>query len=632
MDLIAPIKDHHSETQLFGSRVILSIVVAILLLGMVVARLVQLQVVDHEIFAEKSLGNRIRIEAVPPIRGLIFDRQGRVIAENLPTYQLELIPEQVSDIDDTLRRLTQLKLIEKEDIDKIKALARRGPRFKPVTLRFRLDDVEISDFALQRHRFPGVDFRPRLVRHYPFGQYTAHAVGYVGALTTRDLNRLNAANYTGTFHTGKTGIEFSREQLLHGTTGYQHVVTNARGRQVSTDSRDLSQSLPESVAPQPGQSIFLTIDLDLQRIATEALRGKRGAIVAIDPNNGEILALVSAPSFDPDVFAVGMSTKEFAALQNDIDRPLFNRAVVGSYPPGSTIKPMLALGALEVGATNLTRRNFCPGYYSLPGSTHRYRDWKPEGHGEVDLHDALEQSCDVYFYDISRKIGIDRMHYYLDQFGLGRLTGIDLAGEKPGLVPSREWKRAAFREPADQTWFPGETVIASIGQGYMLATPLQLANAAAALATRGKRYTPHLVAATEDPITGARQLVEPQRLPDVDIKNEFYWENVVIAMNDVMQGTRGTARAVGRGAPYRMAGKSGTAQVISIAQDAEYNEDEIDERLRDHALFISFAPFDNPSIAVAVVVENGASGSRVAAPIARALMDHHLGFGDHAIQ
>lgn len=632
MDLIAPIKDHHSETRLFGSRVILSIVVAILLLGMVVARLVQLQVVDHEIFAEKSLGNRIRIEAVPPIRGLIFDRLGRVIAENLPTYQLELIPEQVSDIDDTLRRLTQLKLIEKEDIDGIKALARRGPRFKPVTLRFRLDDVEISDFALQRHRFPGVDFRPRLVRHYPFGQYTAHAVGYVGALSTRDLNRLNAANYTGTFHTGKTGIEFSREQLLHGTTGYQHVVTNARGRQVSTDSRDLSQSLPESVSSQPGQSIFLTIDLDLQRIATEALRGRRGAIVAIDPNNGEILALVSAPSFDPDVFAVGMSTKEFAALQNDIDRPLFNRAVVGSYPPGSTIKPMLALAALEVGATNLTRRNFCPGYYSLPGSTHRYRDWKPEGHGEVDLHDALEQSCDVYFYDISRKIGIDRMHYYLDQFGLGRLTGIDLAGEKPGLVPSRKWKRAAFREPADQTWFPGETVIASIGQGYMLATPLQLANAAAALATRGKRYTPHLVAATEDPITGARQLVEPQRLPDVDIKNEFYWENVVIAMNDVMQGTRGTARAVGRGAPYRMAGKSGTAQVISIAQDAEYNEDEIDERLRDHALFISFAPFDNPSIAVAVVVENGASGSRVAAPIARALMDHHLGFGNHAIQ
>ncbi len=632
VDLFAPIKDHHSETQLFVSRIILSIVVAILLLGTVVARLIQLQVVDHEIFAEKSQGNRVRIEAIPPIRGLIFDRMGRVIAENLPTYQLELIPEQVADIDDTLSRLTQLKLIEKEDIDRIKTLARRGPRFKPVTLRFRLNDIEISDFALQRHRFPGVDFQPRLVRHYPYGQYTAHAIGYVGALNTRDLNRLNAANYSGTFHTGKTGVEFSMEQALHGTTGNQNVVTNARGRQVPTDSRDLSQALPEKVSSQPGQSIYLTIDLDLQKIATEAMRGKRGAVVAIDPNNGEILALISAPSFDPDVFALGMSEKDFRTLRNDLDRPLFNRAVVGSYPPGSTIKPMLALSALEVGATNLTRRTFCPGYYSLPGSTHRYRDWKPGGHGEVDLHDALEQSCDVYFYEISRNIGIDRMHFFLDQFGLGRPTGIDLAGEKAGLVPSRDWKRAAFREPADQTWFPGETVIAVIGQGYMLATPLQLANAAAALATRGKRYTPHLVAATEDPITGVRTLVTPKRLPDVGIQNEFYWESVVGAMNAVMQGVRGTARAVGRGAPYQMAGKSGTAQVISIAQDEEYDEDKIDERLRDHALFISFAPFIDPTIAVAVVVENGASGSRVAAPIARALMDHHLGFGNDAIQ
>ena len=327
-----------------------------------------------------------------------------------------------------------------------------------------------------------------------------------------------------------------------------------------------------------------------------------------------------------------MTVSQFNALQYDLDRPLFNRAVVGSYPPGSTIKPMLALAALEVGATNLTRRTFCPGYFSLPGSSHRYRDWKPAGHGEVDLHDAIEQSCDVYFYEISRKIGIDRMHYYLDQFGLGKATGVDLSGEKTGLLPSREWKRAAFREPADQTWFPGETVIAAIGQGYMLTTPLQLANAIAALATRGKRYAPHLVAATEDPVSRVRQLIVPRRLPDVEIENEFYWDSVIGAMNAVMQGARGTARAVGTGAPYQMAGKSGTAQVFSVAQDEEYDEDEIDERLRDHALFIAFAPLDNPIIAVAVVVENGASGSRVAAPIARALMDHHLGVGNDAIQ
>jgi penicillin-binding protein 2 len=632
VELFSPIKDHHSETRIFGGRVILSIVIGILLLGTVVARLVQLQVVDHEIFAEKSQGNRVRIEAIPPIRGLIFDRKGRVLAENLPTYQLELIPEQVADIDDTLRRLARLKLIESDDIDRIKNIAKRGPHFKPVTLRFRLNDTEISDFALQRHRFPGVDFQPRLVRHYPYGQYTAHAIGYVGALSTRDLNRLNSANYSGTFHTGKTGIEFKNEHTLHGSTGHKQVVTNARGRQVPTDPRDRSQSLSDGLSSQPGQSIYLTIDLDLQMIATKAMQGKRGAVVAIDPRNGEILALISAPSFDPDVFTVGMSESDFRSLQNDVDRPLFNRAVVGTYPPGSTIKPMLALAALEIGATNLTRRNFCPGYYSLPGSTHRYRDWKPEGHGDVDLHDALEQSCDVYFYEISRNIGIDRMHFYLDQFGLGQKTGIDLAGEQPGLMPSRAWKRAAFREPADQTWFSGETVIASIGQGYMLATPLQLANAAAALAMRGTRYEPHLVAATEDPITGARDLVSPKRLADVDIQNEFYWQSIVGAMNDVMQGVRGTARAVGTGAPYQMAGKSGTAQVFSVAQDEEYDEDEIDERLRDHALFISFAPFDDPIIAVAVVVENGSSGSRVAAPIARALMDHHLGYGADAIQ
>jgi len=627
VDLFAPIKDHHSETKLFGTRIILSIVVSTLLMGTVVARLVQLQVVDHELFAEKSQGNRVRIEAIPPIRGLIFDRRGRVLAENLPTYQLELIPEQVADIDDTLRRLARAELIETDDIDRIKKLARRGPYFKPVTLRVRLNDTEISNFALQRHRFPGVDFQPRLVRHYPYGQYTAHAIGYVGALSTRDLNRLREANYSGTFHTGKTGVEIKNEQVLHGSTGYKQVVTNARGRQVPVDSRGRTQSLPDGLSSQPGQNIYLTIDLDLQIIATKAMQGRRGAVVAIDPRNGEILALISAPSFDPDVFAVGMSESAFNSLRNDPDRPLFNRAVVGTYPPGSTIKPMLALAALEVGATNLTRRNFCPGYYSLPGSTHRYRDWKPEGHGDVDLHDALEQSCDVYFYEISRKIGIDRMHFYLDQFGLGHRTGIDLIGEHTGLLPSRAWKRAAFREPADQTWFSGETVIAAIGQGYMLTTPLQLANAAAALAMRGKRYQPHLVAATEDPITGARELVWPERLKDVDIQNEFYWESVVGAMNDVMQGARGTARAVGTGAPYRMAGKSGTAQVFSIGQDEEYNEDEIDERLRDHALFIAFAPFDDPTIAVAVVVENGSSGSRVAAPIARALMDHHLGYG-----
>jgi penicillin-binding protein 2 len=601
------------------------------LLSVVVARLVQLQVRDYELFAEKSQGNRVRIEAVPPTRGLILDRRGQVVAENLPAYQLELIPEQVPDLKDTLARLASFGLIRHEDIPRFNGLSQTGPRFKPVTLRFRLTDDEIATFATQRPRFPGVDFQPRLVRHYPDGELTAHAIGYVGALSTADLQRLDAAAYAGTAHTGKTSIEHFNEEILHGKVGYRQVVTNARGRQLPAEAGDLGGSLVEGDSPIPGHNLYLSLDLDLQRVATEALAGKRGAVVAIDPNNGEILALVSAPSFDPNAFATGMSPSQFNELQNNEDRPLFNRAVRGAYPPGSTIKPMLALAALETGATNLTRRTVCIGFYSLPGSTHRYRDWKPEGHGEVDLHDAISQSCDVYFYEISRDIGIDRMHYYLDQFGLGKETGLDMVGEADGLVPSRDWKRQAFRERADQVWFPGETVIASIGQGYMLASPLQLANATAALATRGKRFKPHLVAAIEDPISGTRTLIAPERLPDVNIENDYFWDSIRAGMHDVMQSEVGTARAVGLGAPYQMAGKSGTAQVFSLSQDEEYDEEELDERLRDHALFIAFAPFDEPRIAVAVVVENGTSGSRVAAPIARAIMDQYLGAGGDAL-
>ena len=628
--LLSPIKDIHSERRLFLARVILAAVISIVLLGVVVARLVQLQVVDHELFAEKSQGNRVRIEPVPPIRGLVFDRKGRVIAENLPAYQLELIPEQVHDIDDTLNRLAAINLIDFEDIPRFKELSRSGPRFKPVTLKFRLTEEEIANFAIQRPRFPGIDFQPRLVRHYPSGPEVAHAVGYVGALSTEDLKRLDPAAYAGTSHTGKTGVESSFESDLHGDAGYRHLITNARGRQVPSDTSELLDSLPVDQSSAPGSNIYLSIDLDLQRLASKAMDGRRGALVALDPWTGEILALVSTPSFDPNLFAVGMTTSQYRELQDNPDRPLFNRALRGSYPPGSTIKPMLALAALETGATNMTRKSLCRGYYTLPDNPHRYRDWKPEGHGPVDLHDAIEQSCDVYFYEISGEVGIDAMHDYLSRFGLGTPTGVDVLGESSGLVPSREWKRRAFSDRDNQRWYHGETVIASIGQGYMLATPLQLASATATLATRGKRYKPHMVAAVEDGLTGERRIIQPERLPDVEISNDIYWDFVLGAMHDVMQGTRGTARAVGLGAPYEMAGKSGTAQVVSIAQDSEYDDEELEERQRDHALFISFAPFDEPRIAVALIVENGESGSGVAAPIAKSIMDAYLGYGDDA--
>jgi penicillin-binding protein 2 len=629
--LLSSIKDIHSERRLFLSRVILASVFSVLLLGIVIARLVQLQVVDHELFAEKSQGNRVRIEPVPPIRGLILDRKGKVIAENLPAYQLELVPEQVEDLEDTLNRLAAMDLIEREDIGRFMEMSRSGPRFKPVTLKLRLSDEEIANFAIQRPRFPGVDFRPRLVRHYPNGPEVAHAVGYVGALSTSDLERLDPGNYAGTSHTGKTGVESGFESELHGDVGYRHLVTNARGRQVPSDTSDLLDSPGfENLSPTPGDNVYLSIDLELQKLASRALEGRRGALVALDPRNGEVLALVSAPSFDPNLFAVGMSTSQFRELQNDPDRPLFNRAVRGSYPPGSTIKPMLALAALETGATYLSRKSLCRGFFQLPGNEHRYRDWKPEGHGAVDISEAIAQSCDVYFYEISVDLGIDALHDYLDRFGLGVRTGVDIGGESAGLVPSREWKRSAFSNRDDQRWYHGETVIASIGQGYMLATPLQLAVAAGTLATRGQRYRPHLVAAIENPLDGRRTLIEPERLPDVDIENETHWDTVLDAMHDVLQGPRGTARAVGAGAPYEMAGKSGTAQVVSIAQDEKYDEAELEERQRDHALFIAFAPFDEPRIAVALIVENGESGSGVAAPIARSIIDAYLGHGDDA--
>ncbi len=632
MDLLSSIKDHHSERRLFISRVAMTATVGFVLLGLVIARLVQLQVYDYESFAEQSLDNRYRIEAVPPTRGLIFDRRGRVLAENLPAYQLELIPEQVDDLDDTLQRLAALELIAAEDIPRFKDLSKSGPRFKPVSLNLRLTDEEIANFAIQRPRFPGVDFRPRLIRHYPHGEAIAHAVGYIAALSKSDLQRLDRSQYAGTAHTGKTGVENSYESNLHGDVGHNNVVTNALGRRVPAESSGFLDALPTNESPAPGDDIYLSLDLDLQLLATKALEGRRGAVVAIDPWTGEILALVSAPTFDPNLFAVGMTTSQYSALQNDLERPLFNRAVRGAYPPGSTIKPMLAIAALETGATNLTRTILCRGYFVLPGTTHRYRDWKPEGHGEVDLHTAISQSCDVYFYEISVDLGIDDIHDYLDLFGLGHASGIDIGGEHNGLVPSRDWKRNAFRDPADQRWYHGETVIASIGQGYMLATPLQLANAIATVATRGVRYQPRIVAATENTMSGERILNTPQRLDDVALDDVTNWDTVIDAMHEVMHGLRGTARAVGLNAKYEMAGKSGTSQVFSLAQDEEYDEEIIDERLRDHALFVAFAPVDNPRIAVAVIVENGSSGSRVAAPIARQIMDEYLGYGSHANQ
>lgn len=609
------IKDHWGEQRMFVGRVIVSAVLMVGLTSLVIGRLTQLQVFDYEYFSAQSQGNRIRVQPVPPTRGLIFDRNGIVLAENLPSYQLELTPEQVPDIDATLERLAAIELIEPERIDELRELIRSNRRFDSIPIRKRLDDQEVARFAVDRPRFPGVEIRARLTRNYPYGKAVAHVLGYVGGINATDLGAIDQTDYAGTSVIGKVSLERSYEAELHGDVGRADVLVNARGRIMQTLSSE-----PASA----GTDLVLTLDIGAQLAAFKALENRRGAVVAIDPKNGEVLVFASAPAFDPNAISVGMSRADYQALQQDPNLPLFNRALRGSYPPGSTIKPIIALAALHFDTVDPDRRTVCGGYYTLPGSTHRYRDWKRGGHGLMDMHDSIEQSCDVYFYQLARELGIDLMGEFLTSFGLGAPTGIDISGEKGGLVPSREWKQRNFSRREDQVWFPGETVITGIGQGYMLATPLQLAHATATIASRGERFRPTLLRARMDPETRDSAFVEPVALPRVEVTDDMQWDRIIGAMNAVMQGRRGTARAVGRDAPFTMAGKSGTAQVFSVAQDAEYEAEDLEERMRDHALFIAFAPLEDPRIAVAVIVENGESGSGTAAPIARTVIDAYL--------
>jgi len=609
------LKDHWREQRLFLARVLASGAVVIGLTLFVMVRLVDLQVLRFEHFSELSLGNRVRIEPLPPTRGLIYDRNGIVLAENLPSYQLEMIPEQVDDIDVSLEALIGLGLLEADDLERIRGEIRRQPNFRPVALRYRLSEEEVARFAVRRQQFPGVEIQARLIRHYPYGSVAVHALGYVGSVSQADLQRLDPGDYAGTTHTGKIGVEFAQEEALHGSAGYRQVLVNAQGR--------ILQEL-ERASPSPGSDVYLSLDLELQLAAEAALAGRRGSIVAIDPRNGEVLALVSQPGYDANLFSAGISTREYRGLQEDPDIPLFNRALRGLYPPGSTIKPVIGLAGLHYGAVAPWQRVYCLGYYTLPGSSHRFRDWKREGHGPMNLNDAIAQSCDVYFYELALKLGIDNMHDFLDGFGLGHRSGIDVPAEKAGTLPSREWKRDHFRRREDQVWFPGETLITGIGQGYLQTTPLQLAQMTATIAERGRAFRPTLVARVSDPASGDMIEFEPEALTPVEVSDPALWDAAITGMAEVMHGPRGTARAAAADAPYRIAGKTGTAQVVNIAQDEKYDAEELDERLRDHALFIAFAPLENPRIAVSVVVENGGSGSGTAAPLARAVLDDYL--------
>lgn len=616
MRTLTQIKDHWREQRLFTSRIIMCVIMALALIGIVVARLIQLQVADSDYYSAQSQGNRIRVQPLPPTRGLIFDRGGRVLAENLPTWQLELTPEQVPDLEETLRKLVAIGLLEEEKLGSIREMIARKRRFDSIPILQRMDDEAVARFAVQRPYFPGVEIRARLLRHYPFGPSAAHALGYVGGISVTDQGELDPSEYAGTSYIGKVSIERAYEQELHGRVGHADVVVNAHGRAMET---------LDSKASNPGSDLMLTLDVELQMIAERALEGRRGAVVAIEPGSGEILVFASAPSFDPNLFIAGLTPDEFRALQQDPDQPLFNRALRGAYPPGSTIKPMLALAGITERIIDPNKTRYCRGYFTLPGHSHRYRDWKPEGHGFVNMHDAIAQSCDTYFYELANQMGIDTISTALRSFGLGTTTGVDIRGEARGLVPSREWKKTAFTEPGDQVWFPGETVITGIGQGYLLTTPLQLAQATATIAARGVRHRPSLVRALRDSATGEITRAEPSEATAAVEANESDWDRIIAAMRGVMSDRSGTARFVGRESPWKIAGKSGTAQVITVAQDETYDEEELAERMRDHALFVAFAPVDDPAIAVAVIVENGGSGSGVAAPVARQVIDTWLG-------
>ena len=619
------IKDHHAEQRLFEQRAAVAAAIMVIALGMVISRLIWLQVLKYDYFADLSQGNRIRIEPIPPNRGLILDRNGLPLATNAPSYQLELTREQVENVDTTLRGIADLGLIDKETIPQIKRDLRGRRSFDAVPIKLQLTEVELARFAARRHMFPGVEIRPRLTRYYPLADSSVHAIGYVAAISEEDKKRLDIDDYVGTSLTGKNGVEYAFEDQLHGTAGFQQLLVNAQGRSVERIGNEAANL--QRREPISGNDLFLTIDQRVQQVAEEALRGQRASAVAIDPANGDIIAFVSTPAFDPNLFARGLTRPEYLALTEDPQRPMYDRALRGVYPPGSTVKPLFAMAALEAGVVTSHDTRYCRGMWSAPGYGRARRDWERRGHGTVDMRKAIATSCDVYFFDIARLMGIDRMASFVSQFGLGAPTGIDIEGERVGILPSTEWKKRAYaKNKALQVWFPGDTISVGIGQGQMLVTPVQLANAIATVAARGERHKPRLVRAIRDVTTGQVRELPPVKLPPAKASTEEAWDVAIAGMYDVANASYGTARGAMASAYYKAAGKSGTAQVFSVAVNEKMRKSsELAEHLRDHALFVAFAPAEAPKIAIAVIVENAPrGGSAFAAPIVRRILDAYL--------
>jgi len=609
------LKDRDKESSIIKKRIFIVGSIIALLIGGLIFGLFSLAVVQHEHYTTLSKTNRQKILPIAPIRGLIYSNDGVVLAENKPTYSLQVIPEKIDDIDNLITRLREIVHIDDEDIKKFQHLSSKKRRFERVALKENLTEKEVALFSVNRHLFSSVDVVESFYRNYPLGKDLAHSIGYVSRIDENDLENISEAglssNYIATTHIGKLGIEKSYESFLHGKVGYQKVEVNAEGRVIR---------ILEKTSPISGNNIYLSIDLLLQKTAAESLGDRKGAIVAMDPRSGNILAFVSSPTYDPNQFSSGINAALYKSLLSSKNKPLVNRVIQGKYPPGSTIKPFLGLIALDNEIRNLSDEVWCPGWFSLDGHDHRYRDWKKEGHGRTNLDKAIIESCDVFFYKLAFRLGIDEIYRGLSDFGFGQVSGIDITAEKNGLLPSRRWKKENIKDP----WFPGETVILGIGQGYALATPMQLVVATAAIANKGILFEPKLVSGISNQ-EGIGIITTSNKIKNrIQLKNNSSWKEILKSMQSVVHDTNGTAWKSGLNAEYNFAGKTGTAQIIGIDQESEYKEEEIPDDLKDHALFIALAPVEQPEIALAIVVENGGGGSKTAAPIARKMLDSYF--------
>ena len=611
---LAEFKDHQRELYHFQLRIGIAGVFVFAAFSLLLVRFIYLQVVQYDYYRTKAEDNRISIVPIMPNRGLILDRNGAVMARNYSAYTLEISPGKAGDLEKTINELESVVEIRPSDRARFKRLMIEAKGAESLPIRTRLTDEEVARFAVNRYRFPGVDIQARLFRQYPLSELASHVTGYIGRINDRDVERIAdaglAANYKGTDHIGKTGLEQSYESELHGITGYEQVEVDSAGRGVRTLSR---------TSPTPGNNLALTLDIKLQQVAEQAFGENRGALVAIEPSTGGILAFVSKPGFDPNLFVDGIDPASWDLLNNSPDRPMVNRALAGTYPPGSTFKPYMALAALELGKRTPQQTISDPGFFQF--GNHRFRDDKPGGHGSVDMYKSLVASCDTYYYMLGNDLGIDNIARFIGRFGFGAKTGIDVEGEATGVLPSQEWKRKRFKKAEQQKWYAGETISVGIGQGYNAYTPLQMAQAMAALANNGVMYRPHLVNYIENIRSGERTLIEPKLNSAIELKpaNIEFIQRALAGVNIEGTGARAFAKA-----EYTSAGKTGTAQVVAMKQNEKYNEKNVAERHRDHALFIAFAPLESPKIALAVVVENAGFGARAAAPIARQVLDYYL--------